>query len=215
MKVVGVGAGGHAKVVIEILRQLPDCEIVGLIDPRPELWQTELLGIKVLGDDRLLPELRGRGIDHAFIGLGTIGDTTARRELYHKVVNCGFQIASAVDQTARVSPSANLGAGITVMAGAIINAAAHLGINVIVNTAAIVEHDCTIGDHVHIATGARLSGGVIVHEGAHIGLGAIIRQRIKIGRDAIVGAGAVVVKDVSPGTTVVGVPAKQLTRAKS
>lgn len=215
MKVVGVGAGGHAKVVIEILKQLRDCEIVGLVDRRPELWQTELLGIKVLGDDRLLPELKGRGIDHAFIGIGTIGDTTARRELYRKVVDCGFQIASAVHPAACVSPSANLGSGATVMAGAIINAAARLGTNVIVNTGAIVEHDCVIGDHVHIATGARLSGGVIVDEGAHIGLGAIIRQQIRVGRDAVVGAGAVVVKDVAPGTTVVGVPAKQLVRAKS
>lgn len=215
MKVVGVGAGGHAKVVIEILRQLPDCEIVGLVDRRPELWQTELFGIRVLGDDRLLPELKGRGIDHAFIGIGTVGDTTARRELYETVIDCGFQIASAVHQTAWVSPSANLGAGITVMAGAIINAAARLGTNVIVNTGAIVEHDCVIGDHVHISTGARLSGCVTVDEGAHIGLGAIIRQQIKVGRNAVIGAGAVVVKDVTPGTTVVGVPAKELARAKS
>jgi sugar O-acyltransferase (sialic acid O-acetyltransferase NeuD family) len=176
------------------------------------LWQTELLGIKVLGDDRLLPELKSSGIDHAFIGVGTIGDTTVRRELYERVVGCGFQIASAVDRAAHVSPSAHIGTGVTLMAGAIINATARLGINVIVNTGAIVEHDCVIGDHVHLATGARLSGGVIVDEGAHIGLGAVVRQQIKIGRNAVVGAGAVVVKDVAPQTTVVGVPAKELAR---
>src|SRR5262245_56875530 len=130
MKVVGVGAGGHAKVVIEILRQLPECEIAGLVDRRPELWETEVSGVKVLGNDARLPELRSSGIAHAFIGVGTVGDTAARRELHERIVELGFEIISAIDRSARISPTATIGAGVTVMPGAIINAAARLGINV-------------------------------------------------------------------------------------
>ena len=83
-------------------------------------------------------------------------------------------------------------------------------VNVIVNTGAIVEHDCVIGDHVHMATGSRLCGAVHVANGAHIGAGSIVREGISIGAGAIVGAGALVVKDVEPGTVVVGVPARFL-----
>jgi sugar O-acyltransferase (sialic acid O-acetyltransferase NeuD family) len=206
--VVGFGAGGHAKVVIEIIRCLPEFEIVGLLETRKELWQTNVLGVEVLGDDSLMSELKSRGITHAFIGVGTVGDARPRRQLYEKVTEFGFQLVPAIHPAAVVSTSAKIGSGPTIMAGAVVNANAMLGNNVIVNTGAIVEHDCSIGDHAHIATGARLAGGVQVGPSAHIGLGALIRQGIRIGRKAIVGAGAVVVKDVPDGTTVFGVPAE-------
>lgn len=205
--VVGFGAGGHAKVVIEILRSVHEYEIVGLLDTRIGRG-TRVLGVEVLGDDSLMAELKQRGIEHAFIGVGTVGDAQPRRQLYEKVTDSGFQIVPAVHAAAIVSSSAKIGAGPTIMAGAIVNANAVIGENVIVNTGAIVEHDCVIGDHTHIATGARLAGGVHVGPGSHIGIGAVVRQEIRIGEGAIVGAGAVVVRDVPDFKTVIGVPAK-------
>src|SRR5688572_18922654 len=207
-RVVGLGAGGHAKVVIEILQLMGGYEVEGLLDPRKDLHGSEVAGVPVLGDDSLLSELYSRGVRDAFIGLGTTGDTRLRKQLYDKTRSSGFQIVSSIHPAASLSKSAVLGHGVTVMAGAIINASAQLGDNVIVNTAAIVEHDCVIGNHVHIATGARLSGGVIVNDGAHIGLGSLIRQKIIVGHSAIVGMGAVVVKNVPADVTVVGVPAE-------
>jgi len=207
-RVVGLGAGGHAKVVIEILQLMGGYELVGLLDPKKELWNTEVLGVPVLGGDDLLPKLYKEGVRHAFIGLGTVGDTRPRRELYEKACSYGFQIVRAIHPQATVSSSAVIGDGPTIMASALINAAAKLGDNVIVNTGAIIEHDCVIGDHVHIATGARLASVVHVGNGSHIGLGASIRQCICIGRNAIVGAGAVVVEDVPDDVVVAGVPAR-------
>ena len=205
--VVGFGAGGHAKVVIEILRSMREYEIVGLLDARIERG-ANVLGVEVLGDDSLMAELKERGIEHAFIGVGTVGDAQPRRQLYEKVVGSGFQIVAAIHTAAVVSSTAQIGVGPTIMAGAIVNANAVIGDNVIVNTGAIVEHDCLIGDHTHIATGARLAGGVHVGPGSHIGIGAVVRQEIRIGEGAIVGAGAVVVRDVPDFKTVIGVPAK-------
>lgn len=206
--VIGFGAGGHAKVVIEILRSMQAYEVVGLLDPQEELWSTRVLGVEVLGDDSLILKLRQRGINHAFIGVGSVGDVKPRRQLYEKVADFGFQIVAAMHATAVVSPSATIGAGPTLMADAIVNANAVIGNNVIVNTGAIVEHDCVIGDHTHIATGARLAGGVHVGPGSHVGIGAVVRQEIRIGAGAIVGAGAVVIRDVPDFKTVIGVPAR-------
>ena len=205
--VIGFGAGGHAKVVIEILRSIREYEIVGLLDTRIEP-RANVLGVEVLGDDSLMAELKGRGIEHAFIGVGSVGDAQPRRQLYETVVGAGFQIVPAIHAGAVVSLTAQIGVGPTIMAGAVVNADAVIGDNVIVNTGAIVEHDCMIGDHTHIATGARLAGGVQVGPGSHIGIGAVVRQEIKIGAGAIVGAGAVVVRDVPDFKTVIGVPAK-------
>ena len=206
--VVGFGAGGHAKVVIEILRSLQDYTIIGLLEARRELWGESVLGVEVLGDDSMMAELKQRGIEHGFIGVGTVGDAQPRIQLYEKVTGFGFQIVPAIHAAAIVSSTATIGAGPTIMAGAIVNANAVIGDNVIVNTGAIVEHDCVIGDHAHIATGARLAGGVQVGQGSHIGIGAVVRQEIRIGDGAIVGAGAVVVRDGPAGKTVMGVPAR-------
>ena len=206
--VVGLGAGGHAKVVIDILLLMGGTELIGMLDPNEKLWGTAVLGVQVLGGDDLLPRLRERGIAHAFIGLGSAGDTGPRRRLYSLATSEGFEVVSAVHPAATISSAAAIGRGATIMAGAIVNAGASIGDNVIVNTGAIVEHDCVIGDHVHIATGARLASTVRVGEGSHIGLGASVRECCQIGRNVIVGAGAVVVNDVPDAVVVIGVPAR-------
>jgi len=213
VRVVGLGAGGHAKVVIEILQLLGGYEIVGLLDRREALWNTQVLGIRVLGGDGLLGQLYDQGVRHAFVGLGTVGDTEPRRRLYEEVRGRGWQLVRAIHPRAVVSPSAQIGHGATIMAGAVVNALARLGDNVIVNTGAIIEHDCVVGDHAHVATGARLAGAVVVDDGVHVGLGAAVRQGVRIGRNAVVGAGAVVIDDVPEGVTVAGVPARVLKRA--
>ena len=78
------------------------------------------------------------------------------------------------------------------------------------NLYSYVEHDCVIGDFVTFGPGAKVNGNVIIGDHAYIGSGAVIRQGISIGAGAVVGMGAVVTRDVLPGETVVGNPAKTL-----
>jgi UDP-perosamine 4-acetyltransferase len=173
------------------------------------------LGLNVLGDDSLLPQLVASGTRAAFIGVGGVRETGRRKRVYEFARASGCTIVQAVHPTAVVSSTTKLGEGVTIMAGAIVNAASVLGNNVTVNTGAIVEHDCDIEDHCHIATGARLGGGVKVGTGAHIGIGAVIREGIRIGAGSLVGAGAVVVEHVPPGATVVGNPARVMRQEQS
>lgn len=212
VRVVGLGAGGHAAVLIEALRAAGGYDIVGLTDPRSELWGTSLLGVPVLGGDDELQRQYDRSVSHAFIGVGGASDTGPRRRLHELAQAHGFELASIVHPTAVVSPSARVGAGATLLPNAVVNAQAQLGENVLVNTGAIIEHDCRIGDHVHVATGARLASGVVVGAGAHVGAGSTVLEGRSIGSGAVVGAGAVVTRDVEPASVVVGVPARRLRR---
>jgi len=212
-RVVGLGAGGHAKGIIEIVRINQDFEIVGLLDPKKELHGLDILGVPVMGGDELLPKVKQEGVQHFFIGLGGIGDNSPRRHLFEMALGYEMIPVDAIHPKAVISPSAVLGTGCVIMAGAVVNANARIGCNVILNTNSVVEHDCVVRDHVHIATGANLASTVKVAAGAHIGAAAVIRQCISIGENAVVGAGGVVVKDVLPNTIVVGVPAKEIIRS--
>jgi sugar O-acyltransferase (sialic acid O-acetyltransferase NeuD family) len=209
-RIIGLGAGGHAKVVIELLRAIRGFEVVGLLDARVENTGRVLLDVPILGDDSLLPELAASGVGHFFVGVGGVKNTAPRRRAYERALGHGLHAPILIHPASVVSSSATLDSGATIMAGAIVCASASIGANVIINTGAIVEHDCSIGAHVHIATGARLAGAVRVEPGAHVGAGATIKQGICIGEGAVVGAGAVVVKNVAPGMVVVGVPARPL-----
>ena len=82
----------------------------------------------------------------------------------------------------------------------------------IINTGCIVEHDCVVRTNAHLSPGVRLAGGAMVGRGAHVGTGGIVLPGVKVGDGAIVGAGAVVTRDVPPGATVVGVPARAVER---
>ena len=212
--VVGVGAGGHAKVILDILRLTGKYQVVALTDSNPKLWGSRYCDVPILGDDDLLATFQPK-LQHTFLGIGSVRSNSLRPRLYQRVRELGFEFVNAVHPTAVISPDAKLGCGVAVMAGAILNPGVAIGDNVIINTGAIIDHDCTIEDHSHIAPGACLSGSVRVGRNCHIGVGACVLQGIAIGDEVTIGAGGVVVRDVASGTTVVGVPARPLPRSSA
>jgi sugar O-acyltransferase (sialic acid O-acetyltransferase NeuD family) len=79
-----------------------------------------------------------------------------------------------------------------------------------INFNCTVGHDCQIENYCVVSPGANLSGFVVLEDEVSVGSGAVILPGLRIGRGARIGAGAVVTKDVRPGTTVIGVPAREM-----
>ncbi|MEC9347185.1 MAG: acetyltransferase [Pseudomonadota bacterium] len=205
--IVILGAGGHARVVLALLRALGR-KVRGCIAPdRPgPAWPAD---VPWLGDDAILDALDPATTELAN-GIGSTGDPSRRIEAFRLAREAGFRFPPLVHPSAVVDPTAMLDAGSQVMAGAVLQCGVTVGTNVIVNTGAVVDHDCRIGDDAHLAPGTTLSGTVRIGDHAHLGTGATVIQNVHVGDGALVAAGAVVVEDVPAGARVAGVPARRM-----
>ena len=207
-KTVLIGAGGHARAVIDFLKNSLEIEIVGLVEKDDFSPGQNVAGFPVIGTDVLLADFFRQGISYALITVGGTGDNALRESLYVKTRKIGFTLINAAHPSAIISSEVKLGSGNTFMAGTIVGPGTTVGNNVLVNTGAVIEHDCRLEDHVHIGPGAKIAGGVEIKSGSHIGIGAVVLQNRKIGRNALAAAGAVVIDDVPDRAVVAGVPAK-------
>ena len=211
MRVIIIGSGGHGQVVVDAMLQglfldkLPSLEI-SYADDDPLLWGHTLDGVAVTGS---VESALTAAHDAVVVA---IGDNRIRHDIALRLCSRNEHLLTVIHPTASVSNRAEIGAGSMVLAGAVINTGARLGTAVIVNTSASVDHHCLVGDYVHVAPGAHLGGNVTLEEGVFVGIGASITPGCTIGSWAIVGAGATVIHDVPAGVTVVGVPAKPITR---
>ena len=200
-----IGAGGHGKVVADILWSA-GIEPAGFIDADESLWGTPILDLPVLGGIAHLEELaRHVGSRSAVVA---IGDNRLRLEHAREVVKAGLSLQSAIHPSAMISPRARLGAGVVACMGSAICVEARIGDLAIVNTNAVVDHECNVGEAAHVCPNATLAGRVQIGQGAFIGTGASIIQCRRVGEWATIGAGSAVIADIPHAATAVGVPAR-------
>jgi len=210
-EIIVLGAGGHARVVIDILRR-QKARLAGAVDTDTSRHGKDIDGIPVIGGDDVV--FRRQPADVLLVNaVGNLprqgfGDLRARREIYEKFVERGYGFTSVISRDANVSVAARLDEGCHIVTGAIIHPGSSIGINTIINTGAQIDHDCHVGAHTHVAPGAIVCGRVTIGEECHIGAGAVINQYLTIGDGVVVGAGAVVVSSVADGVTVLGNPAR-------
>ena len=205
-----LGAGGHAKVVADLVERAPDLYLFGFYDDRAEALPPEVFGVPVRGTRaQLLDDARAGFVKAAVVG---IGSNDARVAVASWCEEHGVARVAVVHPSAQLSRGVVIGRGTVVMAGAVINADSVVGDDVIVNTRASVDHDAAIGHGAHIAPGATLCGTVTVGEGAFVCAGATVTPNRRIGAGATVGAGSTVLADVPAGATAVGSPARVVSR---
>ena len=205
MKTVIIGAGGHARVIFEILNYDRNIEIVAFVDNVIRGSDEKIRDIPVFGDHSVITKLFKSGVKGAIIG---VGDNIIRKAHFEKIGNMGVELVTAIHPTVHIAHNAKIGKGVAIVTGATIATGVEIGDNVIVNTGAIIEHEDILKDHVHIAPGTVLAGRVTVNEGAFIGAGSVVKEYVAIGKNATIGAGSVVLEDIPNNAIAVGSPAK-------
>jgi len=196
-----LGSGGHARVLLDILRLEGKRELYGvvsLIKPESSLSDVPWL---FDSDEACIAELSPQSVK-LINGLGSIGRVGLRANVYERYTEAGFQFESLIHPTAVIAAERDFLDGVQVMAGVVVQPGVTLEPNVLLNTGACVDHDCYIGRSTHIAPGVVLSGNVNVGHNTHVGTGARVIQGIKIGSRCVIGAGVTILSDVPDDTVV-------------
>jgi len=143
-----------------------------------------------------------------------IADPAVRRSVVERCVAAGLGFFEVRAANALRMDDVQVGEGALISPFVTFTSNIRIGRHFHANLYAYVEHDCVIGDFVTFAPGVRCNGNVHIGDGAYVGAGAVLKQGqpgrpLRIGAGAVVGMGAVVTKDVAPGATVVGNPARE------
>jgi len=194
------GAGGFTVQLIDLLDRLACAgRAIVLVDDRV---RGERFGYSVIGADGLLP---GDAVAIA------VANGAIRQRIAERLPRQAFE--PLIDARADLSAHAAIGEGVIAAGGARVEPGVRIGHHCHLNVAALIAHETVLGDFVTIAPHACVNGNVAIGNRAYIGAGAVIRQGrpgapLVIGADAVVGMGAVVTRDVPPGSTIYGNPAR-------
>lgn len=206
MNIVIIGAGGHSRVVYDILRTDHNVAVSAFVDNSPRGSEETIMGTPVIGDHDVLPAYVEENDVSGFIV--AVGDNEIRRDHFEKLTEMGLEPVSAIHPDATISETADIGPGTVVASGAIITTNAKVGENSIVNTGSVIEHESEVGDHAHVGPGTTVAGRVAIGDGTFVGMGSSVTDYTTIGENATIGAGSVVLEDVDSNTLAVGAPAE-------
>lgn len=137
-----------------------------------------------------------------------VGEPSARKLLFDRVVSAGYSFATLVDETAIISPTAQIGIGCVIDAGTVVSSAAKIQENCLIMFHTIIGHHALVGRDCVICPQATVGGHSTVGEQSFLGLDSSMKEGVHIGKHVIVGLGSMVFRDVEEGMTVIGNPAR-------
>ncbi|MEA4914552.1 MAG: acetyltransferase [Christensenella sp.] len=196
-QVIIIGAGGHGKVVADIVKCCGD-EVMGFLDDKSP---DELPEFKIIGTTQDI----GHSVEAWYFP--AIGNASIRENIFKQ--NPDVQWYTAIHPASVVADDVVIGCGTCIMANVVINPGAKIGIGCILNTASTIDHDCIISDFVHLSPGVHISGTVGVGRGSWLGVGAVVSNNVNICGGCIIGAGAVVINNIDTAGIYVGIPAQK------
>ena len=190
-KIYILGAGGHAKVCIDVIQSANKFNILGLIDKKRG---KKILNYNVISEYDFTK--KKNKTKNLFIGIGQIKSTDIRKRIFKFYKKLGYKFPNIISRYSYVSKRSSLGEGILICHGVVINPGSNIDSYCIINSQSLIEHDVDIGKYCHISTSSVINGGVSIGDNTFIGSGAIIQQGVQIGNDCLIGAGVVIKKDI-------------------
>ena len=203
-----VGASGLAREVLAVERRLRRFVRVRILDDDQARWGGTLDGEPIVGGLALAQEYD----DHRI--LVCAGHGRARRAIVGRLDALGVdprRYLTFVDPSVVVPDDCTIGAGSVLLASTVLTTSVQVGRHVVAMPNVTMTHDDEVGDFATLCAGVSLGGSVRVGEAAYLGMNSCVRERLTVGADAVLGMAAALTKDLPPGETWTGVPARLTT----
>lgn len=191
-KILLIGAGGHAKSVVDVIESEKKYKIVGFID---KVKRGKILNYRILGGDDELPRFYKK-VKYAFITVGHLYQPDLRIKIYNKIKKIGFKLPIIKSPFSRVSNHAIIGEGTIAMHGSIVYPGTKIGTNCILNSQSLVEHDVEIGNFSHLSTNCTINGEVKIGNNCFVGSSSVIKEGIKLKNFTFIKANSLIKKNI-------------------
>jgi sugar O-acyltransferase (sialic acid O-acetyltransferase NeuD family) len=203
-KLIVYGAGEFGSLIANVISYYEDYEICAYGDDSKSNKGLFIDKAPIYDEQALLQYADENNIKNA---ISSIGNNFIRAEKYNLLKKAGFNMISIVHPQALIDTNVNYGENVIIEMGTAIHTHSIIGNNVFLGGDALIGHHNKIGNHVLVGGNVSFGGSVIVEDYVSIGVGASIKPGVILGEGSVIGVGAAVIKNVDPGSTVVGVPA--------
>lgn len=213
-KIIIIGSGGHAKVILSEILLLKKFKILGFVDdyiPTGKLLDKEN-NLYNIGKIRNLKSI----VDKNTFGIIGIGENYIRKKIAQEIKKTvkNFSWAKIISKNAIISKNVTIGDGTVIIPGSVINTGTKIGQHCIINTRSSIGHDNYFSNYSSCGPGSTIGGGVFVGESSYLGIGCTIKHALKIEKNVVIGGHSFVNKNCEKNSLYFGVPAKKIRRVK-
>ncbi len=216
-KLLIIGAGNHAKVILSEILKIKKYSVIGFVDDkkskRKMLFNFKNKTYDYLGN--YLNFLKNQKINKLEAILA-IGSNYSREAMYNKIKKKfkNLKWAKIISKDAIISKDIKIGEGSVVMSGCVLNSGTTLGKHCFVNTSSSIDHDNQFQDFSSVGPGVTTGGNVSLNKNSYIGIGTTVMHNITIKENTVIGGNSFVNKNCSSYSVYYGSPAKKIRKRK-
>ncbi len=196
-RVMLIGAGKGAEIVIDILLDDYDKHIVGLIDTYAESFEIYPYPLIRCNVENFPQEIDANSYDSVIITFGSSLNTFQyRKKIFKLYEEHEILFSNAVEKNCNFRRNVGIGKGNIICGNSYFGTGTVIGDNNFISYGANIGHHNSMGSHNLIAPGFATAGFVNIGDGCIITTGVITRSKLSIGNNVVLPLGYTVLGDI-------------------